>query len=153
LTWPDYSKYAWNWSKLHCYYDWWNKYLFIWNNKSKAPFHEIFDDGIFQNTVIPNPPVKYGFGSGTGDNANYSVFNQAIYPWWSIAFVDTCFKTVKAFIDHRTGNFFTKGLIQTNDLNIDHDANRPSTNNWILGCQSKRYNKNIECRTKFICHW
>jgi hypothetical protein len=31
------------------------------------------------------------------------------------------FKTWKAFIDHRIGNFFTKGLVQTNDLNVDHD--------------------------------
>jgi hypothetical protein len=50
------------------------------------------------------------------------MFNQAIMSWWGTGFVDSVFKKCLAFIDHRTGNFFTKGLIQANDLNIDHDA-------------------------------
>ncbi len=77
----------------------------------EVPFNPNGD--IFQD-VVNYPPVNCGVVKGTGDGVSYTTFNQAIVSWWSTAFIDSCFKTVKAFIDHRTGNFFSKGSIYAN---------------------------------------
>jgi hypothetical protein len=69
------------------------------------------NDSTYNSTAISAPPFRVGLGVGTADNNAMSQFNQALYSWWSTAFVDTCFHTVQTIIDHRTGNFTTNGLI------------------------------------------
>ena len=70
-------------------------------------------------TAITNPKVQNGIASGTGDGATLSVFNNAINSWYCTGFVDTCYKTCKTIINHRTGEISTPALKGTNGLQYD----------------------------------
>lgn len=93
-----------------------------------SAYYKITNSGIYTSNLITNPPFEQGMSIGTGDGTTYSTFTQGILSWYSTAFVDTCFKTVNAIINHRTGDFFTKGKVnasalETFNLNVNGPAN------------------------------
>lgn len=98
------------------------------NNTLSSMYYKIIDGGIYLSNLISNPPFQQGLSIGTGDGTTYSMFSQGILSWYSTAFVDTCNKAVNAIINHRTGDFFTKGKVvastmETSNLNVSGTVN------------------------------
>ncbi len=75
---------------------------------------------VFNTTAITTPLTINGLARGTGDSASYTTFNNAINSWYGTGFVDTCFKTCKCVINHRTGDISTQGTVSTpNPISIN----------------------------------
>ena len=114
-------------------------------------------ENIFDLYAITEPKIRNGIASGTGDGATALVFNNAINSWYSTGFVDTCYKVCKAYIDHRTGNFITNGIISaggtvytptimgTNGLEYDTSTSAGIHNFKINGVQ-KMYLNNTDLK-------
>jgi hypothetical protein len=64
--------------------------------------------------AISDSKIINGMAAGTGDGHSYETFNNSIISWNTTGFIDTCFKACNAFISHRTGDIYTKGIVNSN---------------------------------------
>ena len=71
----------------------------------------------FNSTAIIQPVINHGFAMGTGDGYSHTVFNMAIYSWWSIGFccgIGESFRTeAKIIMDVREGHLSCKGEVNS----------------------------------------
>ena len=75
----------------------------------------------YDPNAITEPTCFNGIATGTGDNSDpdfypYEAIDLAINSFNYTGFVDTCYKTCNLSIDHRTGDFYTKGRVTANEI-------------------------------------
>ena len=86
-------------------------------NPIKSSSNENFFIGNFQagsgynSTAITQRVIYNGICNGTGDGASYTSFNLGICSWQGTGFINSEGLNCKAFINHRNGDFNTKGNI------------------------------------------
>jgi hypothetical protein len=88
-----------------------------------GPNYKTSDHVTYNSTALTAPLIENGISRGTGDGATYSNFNVSLNSWWSTGFVDTCFKTCNAVINHRNGDIMTNGTVASRQIktnNIDY---------------------------------
>jgi Phage T4 tail fibre len=116
----------------------------------------------FDLLAITEPKLRKEIASGTGDGATSVVFNNAINSLYSTGFVDTCYKSCRAIIDHRNGNFITNGIISaggtvytptvmgTNGLEHDTTTSTGIHNFKVAGTQKVYFNNTDLTNTVYL---
>ena len=102
----------------------------IQSNTADSSFY-VGGGNVSDLTAISTPKVTNGISNGTGDEATYEVFNNAINSWFGTGFVNTYNKVCNVVINHRSGNIKTKGtVIAENGVNT----------NVVMGTNGCEYN-------------